>query len=247
VASKLTPGYANNRLLASLDAPILALLADDFKEVDLAQGTAIQEAGEVVTRVHFPQTGMISLLVMTQDGVGIEATTIGREGALGMQSGFGKRRAFTRAIIQIEGRFTYISADRFQKAMSQNAALRDIVSTYTEILWSEAQQIAACNAIHSAEARLCRWLLQTRDRIGSDTLTLTQEFLSQMLGVRRTTVTLVARGLQAGGMIKYSRGHIRITDGDALERSACECYGVMQQEGLPARLGLDIPSRKAGL
>ena len=107
-------------------------------------------------------------------------------------------------------------------------------------MWSEAQQIAACNATHSAEARLCRWLLQTRDRIGSDTLTLTQEFLSQMLGVRRTTVTLVARGLQGAGMIKYSRGHIRITDGNALERSACECYSVMQQDRLPTKLGLDI-------
>src|SRR5581483_456464 len=217
VASKFTPGHINNRLLAALEPRILALLMEDLKETELQQGTAIQEPGDVITRVYFPQSGMISLLVMTQDGVGVEATTLGREGALGLQSALGKRRSFTRAVIQIDGRFSYLPAERFQKIANQNPALRDIASNYLEILWSEAQQVAACNAIHGAEARLCRWLLQTRDRIGGDTLTLTQEFLSQMLGVRRTTVTLVARGLQAAGMIKYSRGHIRIMDGDGLE------------------------------
>jgi CRP-like cAMP-binding protein len=235
--------FANNRLLGALEPRVLALFSDDIKEANFAQGIPLQEPGEQIVRVYFPQSGMISLLVMGQDGGGIEAATIGREGGFGLQSGLGKRRAFTRAVVQVAGRFSYISADRFQKAVAQSEPLRGMIAAYLEILWVEAQQIAACNAIHSAEARLCRWLLQTRDRIESDTVPLTQEFLSQMLGVRRTTVTLVARALQAGGLIKYSRGKIQIVDGAALENGACECYAALQQEGLPGKLGLDLAKR----
>lgn len=247
MVSKPITGHLNNRFLAGLEPDVLNLLAEHLKETAIPQGTTIQEQGEMIERVYFPLSGMISLLVVTQDGGGIETATVGSEGAVGLQSGVGKRRAFTRAVIQIEGNFSHISADRFQKIVSQNAGAKDTVAAYTEILWVEAQQIAACNAVHSAEARLCRWLLQTRDRIHSDSLTLTQEFLSQMLGVRRTTVTLVARSLLAAGMIKYSRGHIRIIDAEALEHAACECYSVMRQETLPAKLGMTFPPLKPGL
>src|SRR5262245_6521061 len=109
-----------------------------------------------------------------------------------------------------------------------NPALRDVISRYIELLWAEAQQIAACNAGHDASERLCRWLLQCADRIGSDTVALTQDYLAQMLGVRRTTVTLLAKSLQDQGIIKYRRGCIHILDRERLKHGACECYHVMQ-------------------
>jgi CRP-like cAMP-binding protein len=108
------------------------------------------------------------------------------------------------------------------------------------MMWAESQQITACNAKHNAEARLCRWLMQTRDRIESDTLPVTQEFLSEMLGVRRTTVTLVARALQEAGLIKYRRGVIHIEDVERLKESACECYGAVDRRNLRARLGFEL-------
>jgi CRP-like cAMP-binding protein len=114
-----------------------------------------------------------------------------------------------------------------------------LIGRYTELLSTETQQIAICNAKHNAEARLCRWLLQTRDRIESDIVPLTQEFLSEMLGVRRTTVTLVARALQEAGLIKYRRGVIRIEDAHRLRDAACECYAAIGKESLPRRLGFD--------
>jgi CRP-like cAMP-binding protein len=183
---------------------------------------------------------MISLVVVTQDGGSIEATTVGREGAVGIHAGLGRRLAFTRAIAQISSKCSYLPAERFRKAMNGDGAISDIVGRYTELLLAEAQQIAICNAKHNAEARLCRWLLQTRDRVEDDTLTLTQEFLAEMLGVRRTTVTLVARALQEAGLIKYRRGVINIADVEGLKEAACECHAVIDQRNLPQRLGFDF-------
>ena len=137
---------------------------------------------------------------------------------------------------------SHISADVFERAVGQNDTIKDIITHYTEVLWVEAQQIAACNAVHSAEARFARWLLQTQDRINSDSLPVTQEFLSQMLGVRRTTVTLVARALQQAGLISYKRGRIVILDRAGLEEAACECYQIIYHETLPEIIGVKLAS-----
>src|SRR5262249_32930821 len=158
------------------------------------------------------------------DGDMIETSTVGREGAVGLHRGLGKRRSFTRAVVQIPGRFSTIAAQTFEEIALGSAAIRDMIGCYTEVLWAEAQQLAACNAIHDALSRLCRWLLQSADRAGSDHLPLTQEFLAQMLGVRRTTVTLLAQELQKKGIIRYSRGKLIIMDRTRLEDCACECY-----------------------
>jgi CRP-like cAMP-binding protein len=115
-----------------------------------------------------------------------------------------------------------------------------MITRYTEVLWAEAQQLAACNAVHEASARLCRWLLQTSDRIGSQTLPLTQELIAQMLGVRRTTVTIMAQALQSQGAITYMRGRVSILDREKLEHCACECYAVVQQEKLPLKIGVKL-------
>jgi CRP-like cAMP-binding protein len=242
MAQKRSNRHLQNRLLAALPPTDFSLFDSDLRASTFKQGAIVQEAGEPVDQVYFPQTGMISLLVITQEGVGIEAATIGREGAIGLHRGLGKRRSFTRAVIQVSGTISHISADVFERAVERSDAIKDMITHYTEVLWVEAQQIAACNAVHSAEARFARWLLQTQDRIDSDALPLTQEVLSQMLGVRRTTVTLVARALQQAGLIRYRRGQIVILDRAGLEEAACECYQIIQHETLPEIIGVKFAS-----
>jgi CRP-like cAMP-binding protein len=236
----LASGHRDNRLLAAVPTQILALMDRDLKQVSLAQGTVLFEPGDRVETVYFPRTGLISLLVVTKDGGTIETATIGREGAIGLHGALGERRSFTRATVQVGGMFAVIRAARFESIVNGSAPVRDLISRYTEVLWAEAQQIAACNAAHDAASRLCRWLLQSADRIGSDRVPLTQEFLAQMLGVRRTTVTLLAQAMQTKGLIKYSRGNIDIIDRKQLEACACECYEVIRHEKLPLAIGVNL-------
>jgi CRP-like cAMP-binding protein len=238
-------GHLKNRLLASMSASDYSLVASSLQSATYKQGVVLQEAGQAIDRIYFPQTGMISLLVMSEDGEGIEAATIGYEGGVGIHRGLGRRHAFTRAVIQIAGIVSQVSAEAFERATLQSANIREIISTYTEVLWVEAQQIAACNASHDAVARLARWLLQTQDRLhpNTPTIALTQEFLGQMLGTRRTTVTLVARALQTAGLIQYRRGKIEIIDRPGLEEAACECYRIIHHETLPEIIGVDLKPR----
>lgn len=232
--------HGDNRLLAALPAETLAAMASDLRQVALIQGAPIYQAGEPIHEIYFPQSGMISLLVVNGAGQAVETTTVGREGAVGLHCAFGPRRSFTRAMAQVAGRFSVIRASQFAQIARNDAALRDIIQRYTELLWAEAQQIAACNAMHGASSRLCRWLLQSADRTGSDKLTLTQELLAQMLGVRRTTVTLLAQSLQKKGLIKYSRGNVTIVNRGGLQACACECYRIIRHDTLPNLIGVKL-------
>ena len=240
LANALLLQNQENRLLANLAAETLALLKPALKEVSAPQGTVFLEPGEPIEQVYFPMTGMISLLVLTKDGDMVETSTVGCEGAVGLHRGLGERQSFTRATVQVPGRFSVIAGKPFEEISIASPGIREMIALYTEVLWAEAQQLAACNAVHDASARLCRWLLQTADRIKSDQLPLTQEFLSQMLGVRRTTVTLLAQELQKRGAIQYGRGRITILKRKTLEAGACECYHVIQQDKLPLRLGVGL-------
>src|SRR5215472_9803927 len=231
--------YVGNRLLAALPEQAIALLAPDLRQSTLPQGVVCYGAGDPIDQVYFPRTGMISLLVTTGDGAMVETSSVGCEGAVGVQCGNGPCFSFTRAIVQIGGNFGVISAPRFEAATSRSAELRELIFAYIEALWAEAQQIAACNAIHDGSSRLCRWLLQCANRTGSDQVPLTQEFLAEMLGMRRTTVTLLAQELQRRGILRYSRGRITILDRAALEASACDCYEVIK--GLAT--GAVLPTR----
>lgn len=232
--------HTKNMLLAGLPPSVLALMADDLRQIPLIQGQSIYEPGAPIDKVYFPQSGMISLLVVSKDGGATEAAAIGREGAVGLHAAFGNRRSFTRVTSQVSGVTSIIDASAFAGIAQHNPALRDLITRYTEVLWAEAQQLVACNATHEASTRLCRWLLQCADRIGSHELPLTQELISQMLGVRRTTVTLLAQELQERGLIKYARGRITILDRKELEHCACECYAVIQQEKLPIKIGVKL-------
>jgi CRP-like cAMP-binding protein len=222
---------SRNRLLAALRPSERALLEPFLKEVPLSQGQILQEQGDDIEQIYFPHPGMISLVaVMNNGGKIIETATVGREGAVGAMAGFGPRHAFRRAIVQVAGTAVKIPTAQFREAVKGSEALRSILVRYNEVLLAQVQQAAACNAFHEAEPRLARWLLQTRDRIDTDTIPLTQEFLAQMLGVRRTTVTIIAHALQERGLLRYRRGQIEITDRQGLERVSCECYETVRKQ-----------------
>jgi len=172
---------------------------------------------------------MISLLAILETGEAIEIAAIGREGALGTRFGAGPQLSFARAVVQLAGTALRIDISQFNQAATRSSAIAALAMSANDVLLANLQQSAACNAMHGLEARLARWLLHARDRHDSDTLPLTQEFLSEMLGVRRTTVTLAARMLQNAGVIRYRRGHIKILDREGLEAVSCECYGAVRR------------------
>jgi CRP-like cAMP-binding protein len=219
----------SNRFLAALPASDFALLAPHLRTAPLQHGAMLHEAEGEIAHVYFPQSGMISLVVVMRSGATIETATVGRGGAIGTAAGLGSRCAFGRAVVQLAGTAARIPVSSFQAATDESPTLRALVVRYNDLLIGQIQQSVACNALHSLEARLSRWLLQTHDCVDGDTLPLTQEFLGQMLGVRRTTVTIAARLLQAAGLISYRRGHIHLVDRRGLEGLACECYAAVRR------------------
>lgn len=226
----IEPGPAGNKLLAALSRRNYALLKPHLKTVCLEQGTVLCEAGDEVDHVHFPLSGMISLVVVLRDGKGLETAAVGREGVCGAMSGFGIHHSGVRAIVQFPMFADRITSTDLRKAVASSKKIADLCISYNEALLQQARVTAACNAMHSAEARFCRWLLQTRDRAESDTIPLTQQFLSEMLGVRRATVSQVASKLQDSGAIIYSRGVIEVIDPDALKALSCECYETLHDQ-----------------
>lgn len=219
-----------NLLLASLAPADGALLAPHLKDIEVKQGTLLQEAGDPIQLVYFPHSGMISVLAVMQAGNGIETATVGREGAANVLAGLGARTAAGRAVQQIAGVSSRIAASRFRSIVKESPGISDLIIRYADLKMALIHQSAGCNALHPVEARLCRWLLQTRDRSESDFLPLTQEFLSEMLGVHRTTVTVLAHGLQEIGLIDYRRGQVALIDRPGLEKKACECYAVIRRK-----------------
>ena len=206
------------------------LLASHLTTVALSQGEMLVGAGEEFDQVYFPHKGMLSLLVVLKDGKAIETATVGREGVVGAMAGFGLYRSLVRVIAQLPMAMSQISATKFRQAAANSDAIRMMAIQYNDVLLSQARITAACNAVHVVEARFCRWLLQSADRAESDTLTLTQELIAEMLGVRRTSVTEVATKIQDTGAIHYSRGVIKILDRAALEEMSCECYQTLLEQ-----------------
>jgi CRP-like cAMP-binding protein len=228
----------HNSLLAALSADDMALVAPHLSHVELERGRLLYDPGDTIDVVYFPHDGVISLMTLMENGAAIESTTIGPEGALGLMAAVAPRQSLSRAIVQTPLKASRISAERLHEVWEKCPRLRDLVDRHTEALYGHAIQSVACNALHSVEARFCRWLLTCHDRISSNTVALTQEFLADMLGVQRTTVTAVARSLQDKGIIRYRRGVVDIIDRSGLEALSCECYGVIRrtyQRLLPGR------------
>jgi CRP-like cAMP-binding protein len=216
-----------NRLLVSLRDDDLALVAPHLAQVELERGRLLYDPGDPIDVVYFPHDGVISLMTLMDNGAAIESATIGCEGALGLRAAVSPRQSLSRAIVQTPTRASRISAERLHEAWEKSPRLRELVDHHNEALFGHVIQSVACNALHSVEARFCRWLLTCHDRISTDTVALTQEFLADMLGVQRTTVTAVARALQDKGVIRYRRGVVDIVDRSGLEQLACECYRVI--------------------
>jgi CRP-like cAMP-binding protein len=218
-----------NRLLSALPTEDRGLLAPHFVPVDLEKGRLLYDPGDLVDQIYFPNEGVISLMTLMENGAAIEAAIIGREGALGLMAAVAPRQSLTRAIVQAPGSAVRIAAGPLHEAWSRSATLRDLVDRHNEALFANAIQSVACNALHAVEARFSRWLLSCHDRIDSNTVNLTQEFLADMLGVQRTTVTAVAGSMQAKGLIRYRRGVVDILDRAGLEAMTCECYGAVRR------------------
>jgi CRP-like cAMP-binding protein len=219
----------SNRFLGMLSPHDVSLLARHLRIVALERGAILHDVGEEIERVYFPHSGMVSLVAVTPDGRTVETATVGRAGIIGASAGLGARLAVSRAIMQLSGTAAWISAAQFHAVANQSQAIRDLIVRYNDLLLGQVQQSVACNALHSLETRLCSRLLQTHDCAGGEAIPLTQESLGQMLGVRRTTVTIAARLLQNSGLIRYRRGRIQILDRAGLEDISCECYAVVRQ------------------
>ena len=228
-ASETSSSAPQNRLLAALDAQDLELVTSKLVPVTLEKGALLYDPGDMIDAIYFPDDCVISLMTLMESGAAIKPAAMGREGALGLMAAVSPRQSLARAIVQVPGRARRITAPHLHRAWEQSAQIRDLIDRHNEALFAHAIHSVACNALHSVEARFCRWLLSCDDRIDSSTVALTQEFLADMLGVQRTTVTVVARALQAAGLIRYRRGVVDIMDRAGLEAIACECYGAVRR------------------
>jgi CRP-like cAMP-binding protein len=213
-----------NRFLAALEPDDFASLDPHFETVILLRGTVLYEPGDPIRFTYFPHDAIVSLVDVLEDGRLAEVAMFGREGLFGLLSAFVSREAFGRYVVQVPGTASRISLDHMQEATRTRPSLQRLVLAYNEALLAQAYHTVACNAVHPVEARCCRWLLSTHDRLDQDALPLTHECLAEMLGIQRSTVSATLRSLQATGLIAQRRGRIAVTDREGLEQAACECY-----------------------
>jgi CRP-like cAMP-binding protein len=218
-----------NRLVAAMDGEDFARLEPHLEHVALPRGKILYEPGEAVRNAYFPHDAVISLVAVMEDGGLVEMALFGREAVVGLVSAFIARESLGRYLVQIPGTGSRIAVERLNEAVEASPALRQLFRLYIEALLAQTFQIVACNAVHSVEVRCCRWILSTHDRVDQDTLPLTHEFLAEMLGVQRSTVSIITRTLQTAGLITQSRGVITVADRAGLEEAACECYGIIRR------------------
>jgi CRP-like cAMP-binding protein len=219
-----------NRLLAALPRDESKRLRPKLEKVSLPLRQILYEADGSISHVFFPLYGVVSLVILIDQGVSLEVGTIGNEGMVGTPVFLGSDRSPTRAISQVEGEAMRMETKFFQEEMQRAGPLHGLVQRFTQAMINQISQSTVCNHRHSVHKRMCRWLLMSHDRVGTDEFHLTQEFLAQMLGVRRPTVTAVARKLQLDGLIAYHRGQLTVLDRKGLEAASCECYKVVTKE-----------------
>jgi CRP-like cAMP-binding protein len=219
-----------NRLLSALSRDLQIRLLPRMEKVSLPIRQVLYETDTPIAHVYFPVSGVMSLVISLKGGESVEVATIGNEGMVGIAVFLGAERSPAKAFCQVAGQALKMRSDNFRRALEEHAELADVVRRYTQGMVNQISQTTACNHVHSVQARMCRWLLMTHDRVGADEFHLTQEFLAQMLGVRRPSVTVAAGLLQKAGLIRYQRGRIRIVDRASLENTACECYETVRQD-----------------
>jgi len=217
-----------NQLLQALPAEDFELVGARLKPLQLMRETVLVEAGVAPAQIVFPHAGAVSIVVNLSEGQSVEVAMIGRDGGVGACEALGDGVSLTDAIVLFPAAASAIEFADFRIVAAQSPALRGLVTRHGEALLAQAQQTAACNAVHSVEARLARWLLRARDLHDGRTLPLTQELLAQMIGVRRNAISIVAHALQEAGTIGYSRGQIEILDVEALRATSCECHAAIR-------------------
>jgi CRP-like cAMP-binding protein len=219
-----------NRLLALLPRPELEKISPDLEPVELALKQVLHGPDEKIAYVYFITRGVVSMVNEPDDGDIAEFATIGSEGIAGFPVLLGASSMPSKAIVQIPGDALRISTADFRRALDRLPTLQPLLLRYTMALLNQVAQVTSCNRLHEVQERCARWLLQTQDRVNSDSFPLTQEFLAQMLGVHRPTVTVAAGILQKAGLIDYTRGSITIINRKALEAASCNCYRVIAAE-----------------
>jgi CRP-like cAMP-binding protein len=219
-----------NRLLAALPRKVYNRLVAHLETVTLPFAEVLYEPGDAIRYVYFPNDSIVSLLSTVEDRSTLEIGIIGNEGMVGISVLLGVKTSPNRALVQGEGSAMRMKAATLRKEVNGDGFLQKLLHRHTHALMTQIAQSAACNRFHQVEARLARWLLMMHDRIGQDEFRLTQQFLSDMLGVRREGVTYAARSLQSNRLITYSRGHITILNRAGLEAAACKCYSIIKAE-----------------
>ena len=230
-----------NHLLAAIPAAEWKRLSRHLEPVDLSLAQVLYESGTTMTDMYFPTTAIISLLYVMENGSSAEIAVVGNEGLLGVSLFMGGESTPSRAVVQSAGQGFKIDAQIMKDAFNKGGPVMHLLLRYTQALITQMAQTAVCNRHHSLDQQLCRWLLLSLDRLQGADLLMTQELISNMLGVRREGVTEAAMQLQAAGIIRYTRGKISVLDRPALERRTCECYAVVKKEYdrlLPAQMAV---------
>jgi CRP-like cAMP-binding protein len=223
-------GATQNKILRSLSNKEFSSVFPALEFVELPTHTVLNEMSEPIAFAYFIETGLASVLNVMEDGKSVEVGLTGKEGFVGIPLLVGFNSSPSRVIMQIEGSGFRIGAKEFAALLPACPMLQKSLQRYSQELGVQATQVAACNRLHEVDERLARWLLMSQDRIGGETVPLTQEFLAHMLGTRRASVTLAAGMLQKAGLIKYTRGEVRIENRKELEDAACECYAAINRQ-----------------
>ncbi|MEH2324536.1 MAG: Crp/Fnr family transcriptional regulator [Nostoc sp.] len=219
-----------NKLLAALPTSDYERLVPHLKLVSLSTRQVIYEPGEPITQVYFPQHAVVSIVTSMKDGSTVEVGIVSNEGMVGIPVILGGNTTTTKAFVQVAGAGMQMDADVLRTEFNRGGAIQNLLLRYVRGIYTELTQSCACNRLHTLEERLARWLLTVSDRLESEEFPLTQEFIAQMLGVRRSGVTVAASALNRAGMIRYQRGQINILNREDLEATSCECYRVIQNE-----------------
>ena len=229
-ASEISDDPKSNRLLAEVPEGDFRRWLPDLEAVELPLGQVLYEAGDVLRYAYFPTTAIVSLLYVMKDGASAEIAVVGRDGILGIALFMGGESTSSRAVVQNAGRAFRLKAEAVKNAFDRGGAVLHLLLRYTQALMTQMVQTAACNKHHTLDQQLCRWLLLSLDRLGSNRLEMTQQLIANMLGVLPEKVQAGALELQAAGLLRYADGTIAITDRRGLERRSCECYQVVKAE-----------------
>ena len=218
-----------NWLIGAMENSSRKRITPHLEPVQLKLGDIVCEAGGLLKHAYFPQGGVLSLLTVLENGSAIETANIGREGAFGLFAAMYSRVSFNRCLVQLESGIVRCPIELLQSEFKRSEHVRNLFVSYSETLLSQVQQTVACNALHTTEQRICRWLLMMLDRADGTELPYTHEFLANMLGANRKSVTLAAQSMQETGLINYRRGKIQVLNRPGLEKASCECYAIVRE------------------